>query len=308
MPGWDIFGCGIVAVDDFLTVENYPPPDTKTPVLSKIRQGGGLTGTTLVAASRLGANCAYGGVLGGDSLSTWTIEELEREGVDCEPVIHQSGAQPFHSVIIVDQTDKTRTIFYSDADVIPRPLESIDESLIGQTRLLFIDHLGVDNMLYAAGIAKEMGIPTIADIELGEHPRTDALMAHIDHLILSSSFAAKFTGKNGPDQAVEHLATQARRTCTIVTAGDQGCWYACGAAAGDIRHIPAYTVQVVDTTGCGDVFHGAYAAGITWGWSISRCIRFASAAAAIKATKTGGRAGIPDRATVEQFLREREKV
>ena len=308
MPSWDIFGCGIVAVDDFLTVESYPPPDTKTPVLSKIRQGGGLTGTTLVAASRLGANCAYGGVLGDDSLSAWTIEELEREGVDCGPVIHQTSAQPFHSVIIVDQKGKTRTIFYSDADVYPRPLECIDESLIGQTRLLFIDHLGVENMLHAAEIAKKMGIPTIADIELAEHPRTDALMAHIDYLILSASFAAKFTGKNDPDQAVEHLAAQAPRACTIVTAGDQGCWYSCGEAPGNIRHVPAFTVQVVDTTGCGDVFHGAYAASITWEWSISRCIRFASAAAAIKATKTGGRAGIPDRATVEQFLSKQEMV
>ncbi len=308
MPSWDIFGCGIVAVDDFLTVESYPPPDTKIPVLSNIRQGGGLTGTPLVAASRLGAKCAYGGVLGDDPLSAWTIEELEREGVDCGPVIRQTGARPFHSVIIVDQTGKTRTIFYSDAEVIPRPLGSIDEPLIEQTRLLFIDHLCVETMLYAAGIAKKMGIPTIADIELGEHPRTDALMAHIDYLILSASFAAKFTGKNDPAQAVEHLAVQTPRTCTIVTAGHQGCWYACGEAPGDVRHVPAYTVQVVDTTGCGDVFHGAYAAGITWGWSILRCIRFASAAAAIKATKTGGRAGIPDRAAVERFLREREMV
>ena len=308
MPSWDIFGCGIVAVDDFITVDSYPPPDAKTPVLSKIRQGGGLTGTTLVAASRLGAKCAYGGVLGDDSLSEWTIEELEREGVDCGPIIRQTGAQPFHSVIIVDRTAKTRNIFYSDAEVVPRPLESIDESLIGQARLLFLDHLGVENMLYAAGIAKRIGIPTIADIELCEHPQTGALMAQIDYLILSASFAATFTGKNDPAQAVEHLASRIPRACTIVTAGDQGCWYACEEKPGDILHFPAFAVQAVDTTGCGDVFHGAYAAGITRGWPVSQCIRFASAAAAIKATKTGGRAGIPDRAAVEQFLSERETV
>ena len=308
MPSWDIFGCGIVAVDDFLTVENYPPPDAKTPVLSKTRQGGGLTGTTLVAASRLGAKCGYGGVLGGDPLSAWTIEELEREGVDCAPIIRQTGAQPFHSVIIVDRTAKTRNIFYSDVEVMPRPLESIDESLIGQTRLLFIDHLGVESMLHAAGIAKRMGIPTIADIELGEHPQTDALMAQIDYLILSASFAAAFTGKNDPARSVEHLAAQSPRSCTIVTAGDRGCWYACGETPGDILHVPAFAVQAVDTTGCGDVFHGAYAVGITQGLSISQCIQFASAAAAIKATKTGGRAGIPDRAAVELFLRERGAV
>ena len=61
---WDILGFGIVTVDDFLIVESYPSPDAKTPVLEQTRQGGGLTGTALVAASRLGAKCAYGGVLG----------------------------------------------------------------------------------------------------------------------------------------------------------------------------------------------------------------------------------------------------
>ena len=76
-----------------------------------------------------------------------------------------------------------------------------------------------------------------------------------------------------------------------------------GKGEGSIQHHPAFEVQVVDTTGCGDVFHGAYATGIACGWDVSRCIRFASAAAAIKATKAGGRNGIPDRDTVCQFLK-----
>jgi sugar/nucleoside kinase (ribokinase family) len=298
---WDILGFGIVAVDDLLVVESYPPPDAKTAVLEKSRQGGGLTGTALVAASRLGAKCAYGGVLGDDELSAWTLAELEREGVDCAPVIHQADARPYHSIIIVDRTHHTRNIFFSGTGVTPRPLTEIDATLVSQARVLFVDHEGIESMLHAVTLAKKLGIPTVADIERSEHPKTGELIEQIDHLILSASFACKFTGMDDPAKAVESLHKGAQRACTAVTVGKEGCWYIIEEEG--IQHQPAFEVQVVDTTGCGDVFHGAYAAGIAWGWPVSRCIRFAAAAAAIKATKAGGRKGIPDRSTVFQFLK-----
>lgn len=301
-PRWDILSFGIVAVDDVLIVERYPPPNTKTPVVETSRQGGGLTGTALVAASRLGARCAYGGVLGDDELSTWTWAELEREGVDCAPVIRRSDARPYHSIIVVDRMHHTRTVFFSGAGAMPRPLAEIGAPLLSQARVLFIDHQGIEGMLHAALIAQTLGIPTVADIESDEHPQTDELMEHVEHLILSVSIAGRMTGKENPVEAVEHLHGSSQRACTAVTAGREGCWYMSAENPGRIQHHPAFEVQVVDTTGCGDVFHGAYAAGIAWGWGVSRCIRFASATAAIKATKTGGRAGIPDRATAVQFL------
>jgi len=300
---WDILGFGIVTVDDFLIVESYPPPDAKIPVLEKTRQGGGLTGTALVAASRLGAKCAYGGILGEDELAEWTLAELEREGIDCTPVIRQPDASIIHAIIIVDKTHHTRNIFFSKAGVAFRPLTSIDATLVSQARVLFVDHGGVEGMLHAVTLAKELGIPTVADIERDEHPQAGELIAQIDHLILSASFACSFTGKDDPASAVESLHRSTQRACTAVTVGEEGCWYISAEEEGNIQHHPAFEVQVVDTTGCGDVFHGAYAAGIAYGWDVSFCIRFASAAAAIKATKAGGRAGIPDRSTVCQFLR-----
>jgi len=300
-PCWDVLGIGIVAVDDLLTVESYPPSNTKTPVLEKSRQGEGLTGTALVAASRVGARCGYGGVLGEDDLSNWTEKELEREGVDCSPVIRQADARPYHSIIVVDRTNHTRTIFYSGAGVAVRPVEEIKASLISRARVFFMDHQGVGGMLRAACIAKELGIPTVADIESDEHPQTDELIERIEHLILSGDFAYQLTGKRDPVQAIESLPGY--RACTAITAGKEGCWYISDEQPGRVQHQPAFKVEVVDTTGCGDVFHGAYAAGIAWGWSVSKCICFASAVAALKATKLGGRAGIPDRDTVFQFLR-----
>ena len=300
---WDVLGFGIVTVDDFLIVESYPSPDAKTPVLEQTRQGGGLTGTALVAASRLGAKCAYGGVLGEDELSEWTLSELEHEGIDCASVIREPDASLIHAIIVVDRTNHTRNIFFSEAGVEFRPSSRIDATLISQAKVLFVDHGEIESALHAVVLARKLGIPTVADIERNKHPQTSELIAQIDHLILSMGFACEYTGTDSPAKAVESLHKSTRRSCTAVTAGKEGCWYISEEKEDYIQHQSAFEVDVVDTTGCGDVFHGAYAAGIAWDWDVSRCIRFAAATAAIKATKAGGRAGIPDRATVCQFLR-----
>jgi sugar/nucleoside kinase (ribokinase family) len=90
--------------------------------------------------------------------------------------------------------------------------------------------------------------------------------------------------------------------CSVVTAGDQGCWYAL--ANGAVQHFPAFPIHAVDTTGCGDVFHGVYAAALSRGESIPHAIQLATAAAGLKATQPGGQPGIPSRATIDQFLHD----
>src|SRR5689334_21953078 len=102
---WDVLGFGAVTVDDLIYVDHYPMPDTKVSVVDKVRQGGGLAGTALVAAARLGARAAYAGILGDDDLSRYTLDEFAREGVDCSPVLRRPGAYPIHSIIIVDHSN-----------------------------------------------------------------------------------------------------------------------------------------------------------------------------------------------------------
>jgi sulfofructose kinase len=295
---------GIIAVDEVLVVDAYPPPDTKTRVESWERHGGGLAGTALIAAARLGARCAYAGVLGEDELSCWSIENLEAAGVDCSRALRIPQARPFHAVIVVDQTAHTRTILFTQEGTEPRPVESIDEEFLVETGVLLIDHFGVDAMLRAAKIARQLGVPVVADIERDDEPNTHELVRTVDHLILSWDFAARFTGASRPEDAVQQLASDTQRACTAVTAGRDGAWYATDQEGGSIDHLPAFAVDVVDTTGCGDVFHGAYAAALAGGWEIRRSLQFAAAAAAIKATRPGGQQGAPDRATVERFLED----
>ncbi|MCX7669096.1 MAG: PfkB family carbohydrate kinase, partial [Anaerolineae bacterium] len=158
-PRWDVLGLGIVAVDDLYYVARFPEPDTKRPMLAEQRQGGGLTGTALVAAARLGARAAYCGVMGFDDLAVYTLRELEREGVDCSPVLRQPGARPIHAVVIVEQTTGRRTILYTHEGFVTPPADAIGEELIGNCRVLLMDGYAGEGGVAAAQIARRLGIP-----------------------------------------------------------------------------------------------------------------------------------------------------
>ncbi len=296
---WDVLGLGIVAVDDLFYVARFPEPDTKRPMLFERRQGGGLTGTALVAAARLGARAAYCGVMGADDLAAFTLRELEREGVDCSAVALRPGARPIHAVIIVEQATGQRTILYTHEGFVTPAPDDISEELIAGGRVLMMDGYAGAGGVRAAQIARRLGVPFVADIERLDEPTTQALFDLADHLIVGAETAAQATGAHEPAAAAAILA-RSGRACCAVTAGALGCWYA--EAGRPVRHFPAFPVTVVDTTGCGDVFHGAYAASLARGERIERAIQVATAAAGLKATQPGGRPGIPSRAAVEAYL------
>lgn len=296
---WDVLGIGVAAVDDLIFVEHFPQPDVKMPIKDKQRQGGGLVATALVTAARLGSRSAYCACLGKDELSFYTLNELQRAGVDCSTVQIVEGARPFHSIVIVDLSKGSRTIlYYCEGYMEPDPGQITGE-LVRECKVLLIDSFALKTGIHAAQLAHAYHIPVVADVELPFVPEMDRFISQVDHMIIGTALGATLTGKDDPEEMVQELAST-RRACTVVTAGDRGCWYAEG--RGKVRHYPAFKIQVVDTTGCGDVFHGAYATAVALGEDVSRAIAIASASAGLKATRPGGRAGIPDMVTVKEFL------
>ena len=299
-PVIDVLGLGIVTVDDFLYVLAYPAADAKVRVSRRLRQCGGLTGTALVAAARQGARAAYAGCLGDDELSGFIRENFKAEGIDASHVDGSRKSPPIHSTIVVDESAGTRAILFEMPDDLAFGGDWPPEPVIHSAGVLFVDHYDADRTLRAANIARRHGIPVVADFERDEGPRFDELLAVADHLILSRSFAAKITGESDPSLMIAELWGE-DRAAVIITCGESGCWHA--ERAGESQHRPAFRVQAVDTTGCGDVFHGAYAASLARGEPMGRRVAVASAAAAIKAKSPGGQAGIPTLAEVEDFLR-----
>ncbi|MDB5351057.1 MAG: PfkB domain protein [Planctomycetota bacterium] len=297
----DVLGLGIVTVDDLLYVPAYPLPDAKERVRLRLRQCGGLTGTALVAAARLGAKAAYAGCLDDGELSNFIRANFRSEGIDVNHVDPLRQSRPIHSTIIVDESGGTRTILFELPENTPFGGDWPADDVVRSARVLFIDHYDADRTIRAAKIARADDIPVVADFERDEGPRFDELNSVASHLILSRNFATKITGEIDPIGMVKALWSLDRDT-VVVTCGDQGCWFATRAELSPI-HRPAFAVEIVDTTGCGDVFHGAYAASLARGEPINRRIAVASAAAAIKATRPGGQAGIPTLKAVEAFLK-----
>ena len=299
MNPWEILGFGAVAVDDLLYVDHYPPPDTKQPGRERRREGGGLAGTALVAAACLGARTAYCGVLGDDDLSRFTIEALEREGVDCSPVLRRAGARPFHSTIIVDRGTGQRSILFDAAGVTAPPPEAIRPEWFAGCRVVFVDHTVVESAARAIECAHAAGAVVLADVERDTGPLLPEVIRQVDHLVVGARMGGILTGAAEPPDMVR-LVSDPGRACAVVTAGERGCWYS--ERGEPVRDFPAFPVRAVDTTGCGDVFHGAYAACLARGEGVAQAIRVATAAAGIKATRPGGRSGIPGMGEVEAVL------
>jgi ribokinase len=296
----DILGLGAVAVDDFIYVEAYPRPDAKARVLRRERYCGGLTAIALVAAARFGARCAYAGVLGQDELSCFAAQFLKREKIDLSWMKRTASARPICSNIVVDQRRGTRNIFFDVEHAAGAPMD-VPASLIGSCRVLFIDHVGVPGMIRAARLARRASVPIVADFESDDHPRFGELLPLVDHLILSEDFAKKLTGKRSPEQAVRALA-EAGHEVVVVTCGDKGCRYSKRGMPAP-KHQRAFKVKAIETTGCGDVFHGAYAFGLARNLPLEERLELAAAAAALKAGTGAGPDGIPSLQMVGRFLK-----
>lgn len=294
----DILGLGAVAVDDLVYVASYPPANSKVRILDRDRQCGGLTATALVAAARLGCRCAYAGVCGTDEASDFALAAMAREGIRIDLAGRRADRRVYHSTIIVDEKG-TRTLLSDGRNVQGVDDDWPEENIIRSCSVLFVDHTSMAGMVRAARVARSAGIPVVADIERTKSELFDELMSLIDHLIVPVEFARAVTGRDEPGEAAASLWTGGRQA-VVVTCGENGSWYVGPNCAP--THQKAYRVEVVDTTGCGDVFHGAYAAGLVSGMDLAARVRLASGTAALKATKRGGQAGCPTLAEVESFL------
>jgi sugar/nucleoside kinase (ribokinase family) len=117
------------------------------------------------------------------------------------------------------------------------------------------------------------------------------------------AFARRLTGEREPAAIVGALWND-RRATVVVTNGADGVWFR-DAASADYQHQPSFAVPVIDTTGCGDVFHGAYAVALARGLGAVERVRLAAAAGAICATGRGGRGRLPTERDIAKLLATR---
>lgn len=281
---FDVLGLGCTAVDDLVYIDSFPEPDSKRQVRRRARGFGGLTGTALVAAARAGVRAAFAGCLGPDEPSRLVAEHLASEGIDVSHAPRVPEGRVVHSTIVVGEATGSRNIFFQADGQLGAHDSLPAEEIIRGSAVLFIDHYGMAGNRRACRLARESGRAVVADFEGAPEPLFAEVLALVDHLILSEEFAGSLAGVSDPATAAVKLG-RGRTGVTVVTCGAQGCWSArAGTGMGEAaRHHPAFRVQAANTTGCGDVFHGAYAAALARGLDLETRLRYAAAAAALKA-------------------------
>ena len=285
---FDVVGFGLNAVDHLCFVSEYPRRDTKPRVDRFERSPGGQAASAMVVCSRLGLRAKYVGKVGGDETGAFSLQSIRSEGVDTEDVAVVPGVTNQLAMIIVDSSTGERTIlWHRPAEIATTPEEVTTEKVAGG-RALLIDGHDAPAAARAAALARERGIPVVLDAESVKEG-TAEVVANTDILIASRDFPRAFTGASDLERAFDELRAAGPRVVGA-TLGSIGAVVM--VADGSVVASPAYRVDVADTTGAGDVFHGAFLYGLLAGWSVDRTLAFSNAAAALNCTAAGARGGV----------------
>ncbi len=297
---FDVVGVGINVIDYLFQVPRFPEPDTKSDALGARTQGGGLTATAMVACARLGLRARYIGKFGSDEIGRLARAELAAEGLDLGACVEASGVPNRLCVVLVEERTGRRTIIrHMDRRMRLQP-EELRRDAVCSGRLLHLDGYEGEAALQAARWAREAGIPVSVDAEQFTQ-RHQELFRLTDCLIVAEQYGREITGRADIPGILEGLARLGPR-CVGVTSGEGGATLRYRA---ETLHAPAFPVEAVDTTGAGDVFHGAFLYGLLQGWEAGDILVFANAVSALKCTHLGGRTGIPRLPQVQDFLRAR---
>ena len=298
----DVIGLGLAIVDVVLRVERMPVWDDPSGLLDFTLADGGPAGTACYVASTFGLHTGFVDTVGSDDLGAHRRRSLEGAGVDTSRLVPRDGPEDHVVVVYVDASTGER-VFSFRRGFLSRPVavSELDRGYIESARILHLDGSHAEAALAAARWMKQSGGTVVLDAAATSHKALEparALVAETDVLICGSGFAPMLTGDEDPWRAGRAALDLGPRV-VVQTEGAKGSYTVArrtGAREGERDaefHTPAFDVDVVDTTGAGDTFHGAYLVGLARGWSLERCASFSSAVAALHCTVLGNRKGIP---------------
>ena len=295
-----VVGIGANVYDTLITLKKYPEEDTKSRCEEIRQSGGGPVATGLVAAAKLGAECAYIGNLADDAGGRFLKADLERFGVSTEYCRVLPGYASFSSCIWLSSERATRTVVFDRGNLPPTAIGERESKAIADASLLMVDGNDLDAAVAAAKIARGAKTKVLYDAG-GLYEGVERLLPYADYLIPSEEFALGHTGAKTADGAAKILFDRYSPAFVVITQGKRGGILYDGKT---VTSYPALPASVVDSNGAGDVFHGAFAYAMTKGYDPARACVFASATSALKCEKLGARDGAPELAAVKTFLKE----
>ncbi len=294
----DVVGVGINATDTIIRLPRFPEFNSKVEILSVEVLPGGQVASAMVACQRWGMQTRYVGKVGDDEAGRMQRATLEREGVEAE-LIAANGASSQLAYILVDEDSGERTILWKrDAVIALRP-EDLRTEWITQARALHVDGHDTAAATTAARWARLAGIPVTADLD-SVYPGVEVLLPNVDYMVASRQFPERVTGESDLRNSLPSLVRAYKCKVAAATLGSDGVLAWDGQA---FAYAPGFQVNVRDTTGAGDVFHGAFLFGLWRGWELERILEFSCAAAAINCTASGARGKIGSIEEIEELIR-----
>jgi len=303
MPEFDVVGVGLNATDTLLLVPHFPAYAGKAPFEEEIVSPGGQVASALVACARLGLRSKYIGSIGDDERGRVQMESLRETGINLDHVQLRRNCPNHSAYIIVDRSTGERTVLWRRDDCLRIDPEQIEPSQIAGARLLHIDGHDTPAVARAAEIARGHGIPVSVDVDTVYHG-FDKVLPNVDYLVGSSEFPTAFTGDRDPFVALETLQKGFGMKVAAMTLGAHG---ALARLDGTFVYSPAYVVNCIDTTGAGDVFHGAFCYAVLQGMAMRDVLEFSNAMAALNCTALGARGGIRTLDEVRNLMARAER-
>jgi sulfofructose kinase len=303
MPAFDVVGVGLNATDTLLLVPRFPPYAGKVAIEDELISPGGQVASAMVTCARLGLRVKYIGTVGDDERGRIQMKSLEAEGINLDDVQVRRGCANQSAYIVIDRSTGERTVLWRRPECLRLEPEQIRPEQITCARLLHIDGHDTPAIEKAARIAQSAGIPVTVDVDTLYHG-FDRVLPHVDYLIASSEFPSQWTNESDPFRALELIQQEYGMRVAAMTLGAHG---ALARSQGQFLYSPAFVVNCVDTTGAGDVFHGAFCYAVLAGMDLGEALDFSNAMAALNCTALGARGGIRSQADARALMRRAER-
>ena len=293
----DVIGIGACTADMLFVVPQLPVFGQSMRASQYLRQSGGPVATALVTLARLGVSTRFIGRVGDDPEGEFIREEFRKEGVDVSQLMVERNVFSRAVLVVVDQATGERGFTSRRETNTPLTASDLNRQEIASAKVLHLDEAN-ETSIQAAKWAKAAGVTVVFDGTRYSEMLTELLLPVVDIPIVSEAFVQEWMPGAPPEAVVERLCEFGARIA-VVTLGERGCvakWKA------ELLTFPAFPVDVLDTTGAGDAFHGGFIYGVLQDWSVAEIVRFASAVASINCCQLGGRSGLPTVEEVHQFL------
>jgi sulfofructose kinase len=298
---FDVIGLGVSTVDLLNVVDHFPDKEEVQKSVCSTMQGGGPVATAIVTLARLGAKVAMIDSIGDDWFGKQIVDEFKNEQVETNHIKINRNSTSSLATVLVRKSDGARTIIFSPGNSPEISTDEITPELISQAKYIHINGRHFDACLKACAIAKSVG--TKISFDGGSHRFREELKEIIpitNVYVIAKEFAVSCTGKAEIPDAAKTILNSGPEI-VIITDGLNGSFLFTKEIDG--YHQRAFKLEnTVDTTGCGDSYHGAFLFGLVRGYDLYESMKFASTVAAINSTKLGGRAALPNLETVLKFL------